>query len=689
MMILTIGYGDNTMLKLQCQNALAICLCSIMAVVACSSGAVAYGPVDAHTWGINNAGLGITAGNVITKAKLTVQNAAFDQASTVKTATIRLLNNPALGMTSYPDAQAGDYFADCGALIAQLKSGSLGSSPQNVVIDLGQKNDPAAPIWQNFGQPFEVTLGDGSKVSYSSVMVALLDYAGSGRSFGFGVDCDGFTFTNLLLELTVASMTAAEPAQTIRFSASGNMPPVFDPISDPTIAPGQLLQFTVSATDSNGDALVYSASGLPAGATFNNRVFSWTPSASQEGDHQVTFNVTDGAASDSAVIAITVTSVSIPAEIIVDNRNAAVSMVGSWPVSGGVNPYGSDSVYNRSAGNSFSWLFTAPETGSYEVSMWWTAFSSRSSEVPVQVQHAAGIVSLTVNQLISGGQWNTLGTYQYQAGTTYRVTVSTLADNTTICADAVRFAKSSAPVNHPPLIAPIADQTVTIPNTVTFTIGTSDADGDSVAVWAQNLPPGSNFSNKVFSWTPSAAQAGAYEVTFIANDGNGGTNSITVQITVQAASSDWTQLTYDDFESGWGNYVDGGTDCVLYKNSKYAHQGSQAANIQSGSGTASSFRSQNLDVSSYSELKVGFWYMPVSMESGDTFRLDYFDGSQWRRVKRWAAITDFRSFTFYSDTVTILKSGYAFPASARIRFVCEGGDATDDVMIDEITVSAR
>jgi len=28
----------------------------------------------------------------------------------------------------------------------------------------------------------------------------------------------------------------------------------------------------------------------------------------------------------------------------------------------------------------------------------------------------------------------------------------------------------------------------------------------------------------------------------------------------------WTTLTYDDFENGWGNYTDGGADCSLWKN---------------------------------------------------------------------------------------------------------------------------
>jgi PKD repeat protein len=52
----------------------------------------------------------------------------------------------------------------------------------------------------------------------------------------------------------------------------------------------------VNATDPDGDALTYSASGLPAGATFDpaTKQFSWTPDYTQAGDYTVTFTASDG-----------------------------------------------------------------------------------------------------------------------------------------------------------------------------------------------------------------------------------------------------------------------------------------------------------------------------------------------------------------------------------------------------------
>ena len=92
---------------------------------------------------------------------------------------------------------------------------------------------------------------------------------------------------------------------------TNNNPPIFNPIPDQTVKEGALLQFTVSATDPDGDALTYSASGLPTGANFDpsTQTFSWTPGFDQVGSYSVTFSVSDGKLSDSKGISITVSDV--------------------------------------------------------------------------------------------------------------------------------------------------------------------------------------------------------------------------------------------------------------------------------------------------------------------------------------------------------------------------------------------
>ncbi|MGH7320241.1 MAG: putative Ig domain-containing protein [Candidatus Rokuibacteriota bacterium] len=95
---------------------------------------------------------------------------------------------------------------------------------------------------------------------------------------------------------------------TITKSASANVAPILTPIGAQSVNEGQLLQFTVSATDCDGDVLTFSASNLPLGATFDpdTKVFSWTPDSSQAGLYYVTVQVSDDVETDSEEVPITV-----------------------------------------------------------------------------------------------------------------------------------------------------------------------------------------------------------------------------------------------------------------------------------------------------------------------------------------------------------------------------------------------
>lgn len=95
-----------------------------------------------------------------------------------------------------------------------------------------------------------------------------------------------------------------------------NPAPVFEPVADKAVNEGQLLSFTVSASDASKNLLTYSASGLPTGATFDpaSRAFSYIPGYDAS-THQtdsffdVFFSVSDGATTVSMPVRITVHNV--------------------------------------------------------------------------------------------------------------------------------------------------------------------------------------------------------------------------------------------------------------------------------------------------------------------------------------------------------------------------------------------
>jgi hypothetical protein len=98
----------------------------------------------------------------------------------------------------------------------------------------------------------------------------------------------------------------------------------------------------------------------------------------------------------------------------------------------------------------------------------------------------------------------------------------------------------------------------------------------------------------------------------------------------------------------------------------------------------------NLDGPGYTELKVDFWYKPVSMDnSNEDFWLQYWDGTAWYTIETWARNTDFQNNQFYQESVTLLESQALFPTDAKIRFRCDASGNADDVYIDEIIISAK
>lgn len=95
-----------------------------------------------------------------------------------------------------------------------------------------------------------------------------------------------------------------------------NNSPVLNPIGAKSVDEGQLLQFTVKATDPDGDTLTYSASNLPAWATFDlsTQIFSWIPSYVIASNYTVTFKVSDDGTpplNDSETVTITVREANI------------------------------------------------------------------------------------------------------------------------------------------------------------------------------------------------------------------------------------------------------------------------------------------------------------------------------------------------------------------------------------------
>ena len=703
----------------------------ICAVIA--TGSVANAQIindeNACTWGISNDELSIPSGSIITQAVLVLNNVRSTRSDAGLY--VQLLDNPDADIDELTDAQPGNYFGVHGALLKEVSSYELSATPQTITIDLNQVDDPQSWTRNIFKTAPVITLADSTTVTCSSSMLSLFDYAGTGRSFGFGIDCDGVAIDAISLHLTIESRTELISPKTLTFTAGAvSNAPVLQFIADQTGTEGKTLSFTVNAEDADGDSLTYSAAALPNGATFTNGTFIWTPGYDQAGTYQMTVTVSDGVESDSQLVTIA---------ILDQNRAPVLNSIGSKTVSEGQTLSFTASATDPDGDALALIAYSLPTGAAFKAGVFsWTPGYDQNGTYQVTIAASDGILSdsetitLTVNNTNRAPVLNSIGSKTVSEGQTLSFTTSatdpdgdafaliayslptgavfkagifswtpgydqsgtyqvTIAASDGILSDSETITLTVNNTNRAPVLAQIAPQTINALETLTFTVSCSDADGDSVNLSAQNLPVNAAFAKGTFTFTPTNQQAGTYQVTIVANDGNGGTDTITVQITVKEVIVDWAQVVYEDFEGSMGLFTDGGKDCKLYASSRYAHHGNYSVNIQDNSSTNSSFYLTNgIDISAKSEMKIEFWYMPVSMDnSSEDFRLEYWNGSQWITCKKWAYGVDFKNGAFYSESITLKNTDYTFHKGAKIRFVCDASSNYDDVYIDEVSISVK
>jgi len=105
----------------------------------------------------------------------------------------------------------------------------------------------------------------------------------------------------------VASDGRAQDSQTVTLSVTNvNRPPALAAVGDRSVDATDMLSFTVSGTDPDGDNLVYSAGGLPSNANLTGQTFSWTPGYGEAGSYEITFTVSDGELADSKTMTVLV-----------------------------------------------------------------------------------------------------------------------------------------------------------------------------------------------------------------------------------------------------------------------------------------------------------------------------------------------------------------------------------------------
>lgn len=140
-------------------------------------------------------------------------------------------------------------------------------------------------------------------------------------------------------------------------------------------------------------------------------------------------------------------------EIVVDNLDSAhysEKNSSKWEESGGWPEYNSSSRWTDDNNEYAEFTPEIPTAGDYEVFVFACPYSSRDTNAKYEVEHAGGTYEVRVDQRSesdggTGGQWYSIGTFTFDAGTSglVRITRDSQSTGTSTSADAVKFVPST------------------------------------------------------------------------------------------------------------------------------------------------------------------------------------------------------------------------------------------------------
>ncbi|WP_342304252.1 PGF-pre-PGF domain-containing protein [Methanolobus sp. ZRKC5] len=343
-----------------------------------------------------------------------------------------------------------------------------------------------------------------------------------------------------------------------------NSTPVLEVIGDRTVDEGSLLSFTLSASDSNNDSLVFSSSGLPNGSNLNGTtgLFEWLPSYEQSGIYLIQFVVSDGGNIDSEYITITVNNVNrLPlfspiSDTAISEKAQATLILEASDSDSDILVFSKDVSFGNLQGNVFTWMPGYDDQGEHTIIF--TAndgFSSvtQTSRINVSnvnrepVLYSIGDTSVPQNAPVT----IQLNGYDPDGDTLNYSIVGILPEGASLDANTGLFQWPNAETlgfsflqfsvddgfasktrtakiivgdsNSPPVINTIDPQLIDENSELSFEISASDPDADKLSFsYPDNLPPGSILtitkSSVQFTWTPSYEQAGNYKIEFGVSD---------------------------------------------------------------------------------------------------------------------------------------------------------------------------
>jgi len=322
-------------------------------------------------------------------------------------------------------------------------------------------------------------LGNGKDLDFTTINL-VSDFNSEGEGYFTYGDMARFN-SDSLMDLYYFENTGK--LHTFIQEGFSNHPPLINDIESPYVDENLAVDFKVSATDLDNDAVtLMSSSNLPPGSVFDAQtgLFTWTPNYDDAGVYELTFTAieeTQEALFDTATVTITVNNVNrAPTLNLIGNKTVSENQLLRFTVSS-IDPDG-DSVTlaanNLPIGASFdaqarefTWTPDYNDAGNYTN----IEFSATDDGDPVEVE--VELITITVGD-----------------------------------------------INRAPILNNPGPHDVVESEKVEFIVSAVDPDNDAVVLSVINLPIGATFDDVTghFIWTPNLMQSGVYVVTFSATD---------------------------------------------------------------------------------------------------------------------------------------------------------------------------
>ncbi|URN95130.1 MAG: putative Ig domain-containing protein [Candidatus Pristimantibacillus lignocellulolyticus] len=273
-----------------------------------------------------------------------------------------------------------------------------------------------------------------------------------------------------------------DPRLEINYAAAPvNTAPVLSGIGIKWVNEKNLLTFTATASDAEGDTLTYSLGNAPTGASINSTtgVFTWTPTEAQGPDYfTIKVIVSDGALTDEEDIIVT------------------VNEINEAPVLGAIG--------NKTVNEDTLITFTATATDA-DLPANTLTFSLVGAPLGASINPITGVFTWTPTEAQGPGSY------------AFIVRVS---DGTQIDSEQITITVNE--INAAPILGAIGNKTVDEGSQLTFTATATDSDSAILTYSLVGAPTGAsiNATTGVFTWMPSEAQGpGTYPFIVRVSDG--------------------------------------------------------------------------------------------------------------------------------------------------------------------------